>query len=150
MELPTDAIQVLREHACWDLVRQASIGRLAVALEGQPEIFPVNHVVDRGTVLFRTAIGTKLNAADGQRVAFEVDGVDEKTGEAWSVVLKGRAESVSSLDEVIDSYGVPVFAWQRGPKPVFIRVDVDAVSGRRFHANRHHADSDEERRQSVE
>src|SRR6476619_2758028 len=39
----------------WSLVRSAPVGRLAVVVDGRPEIFPLNHVVDHGTLVFRTA-----------------------------------------------------------------------------------------------
>ena len=43
----------------------------------QPDIFPINYVVDHGAVVFRTAEGTKLAAAVlGQGVAFEIDGYE--------------------------------------------------------------------------
>ena len=41
----------------------AQVGRLAVSIKEQPDIFPINFVVDHGTVVFRTAEGTKLAAA---------------------------------------------------------------------------------------
>ena len=58
----------------------------------------MNHVVDGSSVVFRTAEGTKLDAANGRRVAFEIDGTDggadggagDGSGRAWSVVVKGR------------------------------------------------------------
>ena len=78
---------------CWNLLRSAEVGRLAVSIKDQPDIFPINFVVDHGTVVFRTAEGTKLAAAVlGRGVAFEADGFDAGAGEAWSVVIKGRAE----------------------------------------------------------
>ena len=125
-------IEQLLDHACWQLVRSVPVGRLAVVVDGAPEIFPVNHLVDHAAILFRTADGTKLSAADGHRVAFEVDGVDHATGRAWSVVLKGRAKRVSALYDVVESFQMPLAAWQPGAKPIFVRIDVDAVSGRRF------------------
>jgi nitroimidazol reductase NimA-like FMN-containing flavoprotein (pyridoxamine 5'-phosphate oxidase superfamily) len=125
-------VEVLQENTCWELVRGTAVGRLAVVLDGQPEIFPVNHVVDQGTVVFRTAVGSKLDAANGRRVAFEVDGVDLESGFAWSVVVKGRAHALRSLQDVVDSFGLPLYAWHQGPKPIFVRIEVDAVSGRRF------------------
>ena len=71
------------------------VGRLAVSITNLPDIFPINYVVDRGTVVFRTAEGTKLAAAVlGRGVAFEVDGVDDAAGEAWSVVIKGHAVEI--------------------------------------------------------
>ena len=125
-------IEQLLDHACWQLVRSVPVGRLAVVVDGAPEIFPINHLVDHAAVVFRTAAGTKLSAADGHRVAFEVDGVDHLTGRAWSVVMKGRAKRMSALYDVVESFQMPLSAWQPGAKPIFVRIDVDAVSGRRF------------------
>ncbi|GAB3589173.1 pyridoxamine 5'-phosphate oxidase family protein [Angustibacter peucedani] len=125
-------VEELHQHECWALVRGTAVGRLAVVLGDGPEIFPVNHVVDHGSVVFRTAAGTKLDAANGRRVAYEVDGIDVSTGTAWSVVLKGRAHSLVALHDVVDSFGLPLEAWQVGPKPVFVRVVVDTITGRRF------------------
>jgi nitroimidazol reductase NimA-like FMN-containing flavoprotein (pyridoxamine 5'-phosphate oxidase superfamily) len=91
----TDAITILEEHECWALLRTVAVGRLAVVILNQPDIFPVNHVVDGGRILFRTAEGTKLAAAlPGQAVAYEADGYDPACGEAWSVVIKGHAVAI--------------------------------------------------------
>jgi uncharacterized protein len=48
---------------CWALLRSQEAGRLAVLIADRPEIFPINYVVDHGTVVFRTAEGTKLAGA---------------------------------------------------------------------------------------
>jgi len=50
---------------CWTLLRSTPVGPLAKVVDGRPDIHPVNHLVDHGTVLFRTAEGTKLRAAVG-------------------------------------------------------------------------------------
>ena len=56
-------IIVLNEDECWRLVEKAEVGRLgAVAVAGEPEIFPVNHVLDGRILWFKTAEGTKLAA----------------------------------------------------------------------------------------
>lgn len=127
-------VRVLQTSECWSLLREAAVGRLAVVVEGAPEIFPVNYVVDHGTVVFRTAEGTKLVAAVGQPVAFEVDGYDPLTGDAWSVVAKGTAREVKRLHEVLDAMELRVSPWQTGSKPRFVRVEPGEVSGRRFKA----------------
>ena len=88
----------------WALLRQARVGRLALIVDGHPDIFPVNHVVDRGTVVFRTAAGTKFAEAVGHTVAFEVDGYDLRTASAWSVVVKGTAQEVIRLYDVMDVF----------------------------------------------
>ena len=103
-----------------------------MVVEDLPEIFPVNHLVDRGDIVFRTAPGTKLSGADGSRVAFEVDGVDGETGLAWSVVAKGRAHVVRQLHDVLETFGMSLSPWQSGSKPIFVRIEVDEITGRRF------------------
>lgn len=125
-------IATLPPAECWDLVRQAVVGRLAIAAPDGPDIFPVNHVVDHGSVIFRTAAGTKLIGAVDQMVAFEVDGYDLATASAWSVVLKGYAQEIIDQDDVIDAMYLPLFPWHAGPKGHFVRIDSGVITGRRF------------------
>jgi hypothetical protein len=109
------------------------VGRLAVAVTGAPEIFPVNFVVDHGTVVFRTAEGTKLHAAMIAPVAFEADGrVAGEADVAWSVVVKGRAEEIRRLDEVVAGTELPLFPWHPSPKDRFVRIVPREITGRRF------------------
>lgn len=84
----------LESQECWNLLRQVSVGRLAVWLADGPDIFPVNYTTDHGTVVFRTGSGTKLEAALGDYpVAMEADGVNPETGVAWSVVIGAMPNS---------------------------------------------------------
>ena len=125
---------ILDPDLCWNLVRAAEVGRLAVSIKDQPDIFPINFVVDHGTVVFRTAEGTKLAAAVlGRGVAFEADGLDASAGEAWSVVIKGRAEEVLKLIEVFEATDLPLFPWLTSPKPRFVRIVPESITGRSFH-----------------
>jgi nitroimidazol reductase NimA-like FMN-containing flavoprotein (pyridoxamine 5'-phosphate oxidase superfamily) len=125
---------VLPEHICWMLLRTSEVARLAVSVDAAPDIFPVNFVVDHGTVVFRTAAGSKLSAAlSNPVVAFEVDGFDADVNEAWSVVIKGRAEEIKQLHERIESMDLPLFPWQAEPKSRFLRIVPETISGRRFH-----------------
>lgn len=123
---------VLAPDACLALLRSCQVGRLAVMPDGHVDVFPVNHVVDHGTVVLRTAPGSKLLAALEGPVAFEADGYDSATGEAWSVVVKGRAELVQRIDELVAALALPLRPWHSGPKPCFLRIVPEQVSGRRF------------------
>jgi len=116
----------------WSLLRQAVVGRLAVIVDGRPDIFPVNHLVDHGSVVFRTAAGTKLAGAVGHWVAFEVDGYDLETASAWSVVVKGNAHEVNRLYDVLEVVGLPLVPWHSALKPYFVRIEPEDISGRRF------------------
>ena len=127
-------VAVLATDACWTMLRSAEVGRLGVSIAGEPDIFPVNFVVDHGTVVFRTAPGTKLaSVAIGAAVAFEADGYDPEAGEAWSVVVKGRGEQITRSPELIDTTDLPLFSWQAEEKHRFVRIVPREISGRRLH-----------------
>ncbi len=123
----------LSTSQAWALARDSVVGRLAVVVQGDPDIFPVNHVVDHGTIVFRTAEGTKLSSAIGRRVAFEMDGYDVDTASAWSVVIKGRASEIRKLADVLEALNLPIFPWHNAPKPRYVRIEPDSISGMRFH-----------------
>jgi nitroimidazol reductase NimA-like FMN-containing flavoprotein (pyridoxamine 5'-phosphate oxidase superfamily) len=124
--------QVLSTNQCWELLRESVVGRLAVIVDGSPDIFPVNPVVDHGTIVFRTTAGTKLAATKGRDVAFEVDGYDAGTAQAWSVVVKGRAFQILEIEETLRALRLPLYPWQPGRKPRFVRIEPTTVTGRRF------------------
>jgi nitroimidazol reductase NimA-like FMN-containing flavoprotein (pyridoxamine 5'-phosphate oxidase superfamily) len=125
---------ILERDECWSLMRSTPVGRLAVSIGAHPDIFPVNFVIDHGSVVFRTAEGTKLAASLlGVGVAFEVDGYDPELGEAWSVVVKGRAAEIQRMHELFDAMDLPLFPWHAAPKHRFVRIVPDEITGRRFH-----------------
>ncbi len=129
----TTEVHNLEHHECWELLRTVSVGRLAVLVDGHPDIFPINYTVDGGTIVFRTGQGTKLAGATGDsQVAVEADGVDPVTGLAWSVVLKGPAKAITSTEGVLDTAALYLFPWQAGRKDTFVRVSPETVTGRRF------------------
>jgi nitroimidazol reductase NimA-like FMN-containing flavoprotein (pyridoxamine 5'-phosphate oxidase superfamily) len=129
---PEPGVTDLEANACWALLRSQEVGRLALSIDGRPELFPVNYVVDHGTVVFRTAEGTKLAGAVDHDVAFEADAYEAGTGEAWSVVVKGRAEEISRGQELLDTADLPLFPWHAAPKQRFVRIVPDEITGRRF------------------
>ena len=126
-------MEVLDAAECWKLLAEAQVGRLAVAILDHPDIFPINHVVDDHSIVFRTAEGTKLAAAVlGRGVAFEVDGYDAESGQAWSVVLKGWATEIERVEDLLSAEDLPLFPWNAAPKSRWVRVEPQDVSGRRF------------------
>jgi nitroimidazol reductase NimA-like FMN-containing flavoprotein (pyridoxamine 5'-phosphate oxidase superfamily) len=126
-------VTALPEHTCWTLLRSAEVARLAVSVDNRPDIFPVNFVVDHGTVVVRTGEGSKFAAMmSNPVVAFEVDGNDAEVHQAWSVVINGRAEEIKQLHERIETMDLPLFPWHADPKSRFVRIVPDVISGRRF------------------
>jgi len=124
---------VLTADACWQLLRDTEVGRLAVVIGDHPDIFPINHIVDHGTLVFRSAEGTKVAGAVPDRpVAFEVDGYEAASGEAWSVIVKGQATSIEQMHELLEASDLPLFPWHATPKQHCVRIVPEEISGRRF------------------
>lgn len=132
--MSTDAaMEKLSESTCWELLRTVEVGRLALCTQTGPEIFPVNFVVDHGSLVFRTAPGTKSALVhEGPQVAFEADGYDADSGNAWSVVARGEAHELRGADDALDTTELALHPWHGGAKSIFVRVVPDSVSGRRF------------------
>lgn len=129
-----EGTEVLLDDECWVLLDTASVGRLAIAIAGKPDIFPVNFVVDGDSLVFKTGAGTKFAAAALLHdVALEIDGYEPEDRTAWSVVVKGRAHEVERMEEVFAAEDLPLFPWAAHPKPNFVRITVDQITGRRFH-----------------
>ena len=131
MSADHDPVTVLSEDECWSLLSSVSLGRLVTIMGGRPEIFPVNFVTQRRTVLFRTAQGTKLySAVMSDRVAFEAD--DHTVAEGWSVIINGRAHLLSATAELLDAEEAPLLPWTATLKPLYVRVIAMEITGRRF------------------
>lgn len=131
MSLLDDEVSILPVHECWDLMAGVTLGRLVTSVGGQPEIFPVNYVVQRHTVLFRTAEGTKLvSTAINHRVLFEVD--DHNVVEGWSVIVKGTARSLRTPEELEEAERAQVLPWTTSEKSHYVRIIPEVVTGRRF------------------
>jgi nitroimidazol reductase NimA-like FMN-containing flavoprotein (pyridoxamine 5'-phosphate oxidase superfamily) len=127
-------LEVLNPHECWRRLANAPIGRLAVMVDSAPEIYPVNFTVDDGSVVFRTDPGSKLRGLDrSPSVAFQVDGIDPQSRTGWSVLLKGRAEPITSGEDVRRLMGLHLDLWAPGTKSRWIRIRPGVVTGRAIH-----------------
>lgn len=131
---PVSELEVLSEQQCSELLARRNLGRIALLLDGQQEIFPVNYATDGTVVVLRTAAGTKLHEAVMQTVAFEVDDWNPVSGVGWSVVVKGVAHEITSgLDPFSAAFrSLPVFPLAPGKRECWIAVYPSGVSGRRF------------------
>ncbi|MEA5456835.1 pyridoxamine 5'-phosphate oxidase family protein [Sinomonas sp. JGH33] len=137
METGVPSTGNLSHDACWELLAAGIVGRLALVVDGHPEIFPVNYVLERGSIVFRTARGAKLWEAEADEpAAFEIDGYDPRQEEAWSVVAKGGLAVISSQEEKDAADALHLEPWQPGVKGHYIRLTPRALTGRRFKVNR--------------
>ena len=131
--MSAELTQILDVDDCWSRLRSTTVGRLAVLVDGAPEIFPVNFAVEHSALVIRTGEGTKVEAIRSEpRVAFEVDDIDTEAGVAFSVVVKGRAKEISAPDDLRETVSLDIAPLQPGTKNRFIRILAEEVTGRRF------------------
>ena len=131
MSTDIEPVSVLTDDESWDLLSGVHLGRLVTTVDGRAEIFPVNYVVQRGTVLFRTAEGTKLfTAMMNSQVLFEAD--DHNVVEGWSVIVRGTAEILYGADDIEDAERAGLYPWIATLKLRFVRVKPTQITGRRF------------------
>jgi len=124
-------ITELTADQCWQLLRSRDLGRIAASAAGTVDIFAINYAVDGETIIFRTAPGTKLlELAINDRVAFEID--DHGEAEAWSVVVKGRAERVQRQSEMDAAETLGLTPWIPTLKYRWVRIRPTDITGRRF------------------
>ena len=73
-------LEILPFDECLRLLASVPVGRVGFVADGEVVVLPVNHLVDGQDVIFRTAHGSKLSAAEGQDLAaFEADNYNEQT-----------------------------------------------------------------------
>jgi uncharacterized protein len=129
--------QELTKSECFELLAGEHLGRLAVVDDRGPVVFPVNFVLDRHTVVFRTEAGTKLHAASqGSRVCFEVDGTDAAERTGWSVIVRGEVTEVTDRAELARLRELPLQVWAPGARNRYVRILPAALTGRRIAAAR--------------
>jgi nitroimidazol reductase NimA-like FMN-containing flavoprotein (pyridoxamine 5'-phosphate oxidase superfamily) len=127
-------LEVLDRAECVELLTHGSfVGRLGLVVDGRPLVLPVNYMVDRDTIVFCTAAGTKLNAiVGGADVAFEVDESRSLVHSGWSVLVRGRAQLVTDEADLAHLRAGPLRPWARGARSSWVRIALDVVSGRRI------------------
>lgn len=122
---PRTWMEVLSDQECWELVADASVGRIGLLATDEPEIYPVNFAVDSRTIVFRTASGSKLHAMlSNAKVCFEVDGLEPVSNTGWSVLVKGHAECPTDTGR-LERLGLR--PWAQGFKPIWMRIRPTAV-----------------------
>jgi nitroimidazol reductase NimA-like FMN-containing flavoprotein (pyridoxamine 5'-phosphate oxidase superfamily) len=126
---PESTLDELSREECLELVACHSVGRLAVAVPGEPpHVVPINYVLDVDVVVFRSDPGLKVESARRSPVSFQVDYFDPFSHTGWSVLIQGSAINVESAEVA----HLDLESWASGPKPHWMRVVPERISGRRI------------------
>jgi uncharacterized protein len=134
----TADLEELSERESERLLASQDLGRVAMVIDGRPQIFPVNYAFADGVVVFRTGEGLKLDRSPMTAVAFETDGIDETEGLAWSVMVQGTAQNITNT---IDTHSdrlrhLSVSPAAPGDRNYWVGIYATHISGRRFKLGR--------------
>ncbi len=132
--VPSPTVLLLSEEQSWKHLRGQQLGRLAIVVAGRPQIFPVNYAVGERSIVFRTAIGTKLAQGPGSTACFEIDGYDLHTREGWGVVAVGNLEDITDAGDArsLELRLLSVDVLAPGARPHWIALHAEQVTGRHF------------------
>lgn len=121
----------LDESTCVALLAVQHVGRLIIPGD-DPYVMPVNYTAIDDFVVFRTQRRPVIDAIVDRPVVFEVDMFDDRSKSGWSVVVRGRAQDITSdTDLERDTIsGVTPRPWAPGERDCVMRISTDRVTGR--------------------
>lgn len=129
-------VEILDRAECLALLGTQRLGRLAVMVEPDvgPHVVPVNYALLRGSIVLRSAPGTKLNRLVTEPVTFEVDSFDPFMRTGWSVVIEGLAYEASDREMEVEYINLHPLLERQNSR--WIRLVPRSISGRRVTAER--------------
>ncbi len=126
-------LSILDEDECLSLLARSDVGRVAFTTSSGPQIYPVNYLVDNGTIVIRTSPYTPLGGFATGVVAFEVDALEPAMRRGWSVLVVGRSERVDDTDETIRlHHSGRLDPWAPGQRNLYVRITPQQITGRRI------------------
>lgn len=133
MEIDRNGLEVLGREECLQLLGSATLGRVGCTVGALPVVLPVNFRLVGEEVVFRTGIGTKLDAATRNAVvAFEVDDMDPMSHEGWSVLVTGLSREVTDRDELAALAAQSIPRWAPHNDSRVVAISTQLVTGRRI------------------
>ncbi len=128
------ALESLIPETCWALLGQKHLGRIAVIVDDEIHVLPVNYTLQQGRVILRTGSHSLLREAAPCHATLEVDDIDEAERRGWSVSAKGALEEIS--DEAYDHpqlASLDLDTWAPGSKPLVMQLRLAGVTGRHLY-----------------
>jgi len=124
-------LQVLSDAECMDLLKEQVVGRVAWNEPEGPIVMPVNYAIEGSSIIFRTAIDTKLARQLHLGFAsFQIDEHDEYTQSGWSVLVRGVLSCVEARQPANEDW--KVVPWAAGDRHFAMRITPLIITGRRI------------------
>jgi nitroimidazol reductase NimA-like FMN-containing flavoprotein (pyridoxamine 5'-phosphate oxidase superfamily) len=129
----TSGLEILQRAECLRLLGSVPFGRLVYTDGALPAVRLVNFVIDADSVVFASADGDKMRAAErGDVVAFEADAVDLDRHLGWTVTSVGHLSVVPPDEAELLARNIRLRPWAPLHDPRLIRLGIESVTGRRL------------------
>lgn len=133
VEVDRNGLEIVGREECLRLLATATLGRVGITFGALPVILPINFRLVGDRIVFRTGIGTKLDAATCNAVvAFEVDDIEPFSHTGWSVVVTGLAREITDPTELVELATANIPRWAPSDGERIVEVSTQMVSGRRI------------------
>jgi nitroimidazol reductase NimA-like FMN-containing flavoprotein (pyridoxamine 5'-phosphate oxidase superfamily) len=132
--VPSRQAVELTTAECWRLLEGAPLGRVVFTQHAMPAIRPVNHLVDRETVVIRSHLGAAIvgrATPDGAVVCYEADDIDPVRHTGWSVIVTGMARLVRD-PVAVRRYQDALQPWADGQMDYVIAITPQVITGLRL------------------
>jgi nitroimidazol reductase NimA-like FMN-containing flavoprotein (pyridoxamine 5'-phosphate oxidase superfamily) len=129
-------LEELTAEDCVSLLSFEQVGRIAVIDDGFPLVFPVNYKVvaihsEEPVIVIRTRPGNAVATA-GERVAFEVDGVDHAGRSGWCVLVRGLLRHIDPPASPATMAAIDPEPWVTDDRDEWLALTPMTISGRRI------------------
>lgn len=126
-----DSVTVLSEDESWHRLGSVALGRLVTTFADEPGIFQSISWCKAAPCCFVPREGAKLFSAVAKcAVAFEAD--DHNVAEGWSVIVKVRAQVLTTDAGVREAERAQLLPWTATLKRHCVRVIPWEITGRHF------------------
>lgn len=127
-----ELIHALEPADCFALLATDCVGRVIYTRNALPAVTPVNYALDGHRILIRTTSRSSVAAAARNEdvVAFEVDDIDRRTEEGWSVVVLGVMHLVVDAGELVRAAQHPVRTFAGGTRDTLVAITPGTITGR--------------------
>lgn len=129
-------LETLSYDDCLRVLREGSVGRIAVVIDEFPIVLPVNYrlveIDARVWVAIRTRPGNVLERAP-INVAFEIDWIDPFHQEGGSVLVRGTLHHVDP-DAADFRHRFDPEPWLLAERDAWLAVEPFSITGRQLHA----------------
>lgn len=125
--------EVIPLAQCVHRLEAKEVARIAFVRGQHVHLYPINYAFDGEAIVFRCAAESPIADAVDREVVIEVDHIDEREQEGWSVLARGVPTQVNpeqSPELMRRLRSLSLYPWSDQDKNVWLRMVPSPLTGR--------------------